>query len=178
VKHEEAKQYSHGLFGSLAMWLPEKIISGGQTGADVGGLVGAERCGIPTGGCAPRGYKTENGPQPILQSRFGLVAHPSPHYADRTRENVIKSNAVVVFATRSDSVGTKLTIDLCDKHQKPWCLLDPEGLNVITELQAFIEQTKPKVLNIAGNRESVSPGIAKRVAAIIELAFTADNDQH
>lgn len=126
------------------MWMPEKIISGGQTGADVGGLVGAERCGIPTGGCAPRGYKTESGPQPILQSRFGLVAHPSPHYADRTRENIVKADAVIIFATQTDSVGTRLTIELCDKHQKPWCLLDPDEANVVAEFQMFINRQSLK----------------------------------
>ena len=73
------------------MWRPEKIISGGQTGADIGGLVGAERCAIATGGCAPRNYRTENGPQVILKSRFGLIAHPSPNYRDRTQENVSKA---------------------------------------------------------------------------------------
>lgn len=157
------------------MWMPEKIISGGQTGADVGGLVGAERCGIPTGGCAPRGYKTESGPQPILQSRFGLVAHPSPHYADRTRENIVKADAVIIFATQTDSVGTRLTIELCDKHQKPWCLLDPDEANVVAEFQMFINRTKPKMLNVAGNRESVSLGIARRVATIVAQTFAVNN---
>jgi hypothetical protein len=37
----------------------ERVISGGQTGADQGGLRAARACGIPTGGWAPRGWLTE-----------------------------------------------------------------------------------------------------------------------
>ena len=35
-----------------------KIISSGQTGADLGGLWGARDAGFPTGGFAPKGYLT------------------------------------------------------------------------------------------------------------------------
>lgn len=36
-----------------------KIISGGQTGADMGGLEAAREYGFPTGGYAPKGWMTE-----------------------------------------------------------------------------------------------------------------------
>ncbi len=44
----------------------ECCISGGQSGADFGGLLAAKRCGIPTGGKIPKGFLTENGPKPEL----------------------------------------------------------------------------------------------------------------
>ena len=53
------------------MW-PKKIISGGQTGADLGALVGARRVGIETGGTAPKGFRTDRGLQPVLR-QYGLV---------------------------------------------------------------------------------------------------------
>ena len=49
-----------------------KIISGGQTGADLGGLEGARDAGIETGGWAPAGYRTEIGDQEELLKGFGL----------------------------------------------------------------------------------------------------------
>ena len=52
---------------------PEKIISGGQTGADMGALLAARELGIPTGGVAPKGWLTENGPQEELLRNFGLI---------------------------------------------------------------------------------------------------------
>jgi len=41
--------------------LPEKVISGGQTGADQAGLVAAARFAIPTGGWMPHGFETAEG---------------------------------------------------------------------------------------------------------------------
>ena len=43
-----------------------KIISGGQTGVDQAALRAAKACGIPTGGWAPKGWRTEDGPAPWL----------------------------------------------------------------------------------------------------------------
>lgn len=63
--------------------LVEKIISGGQTGADRGGLEAARTLGIPTGGTAPRGYLTETGPDESLRE-FGLTESKSSAYVVRT----------------------------------------------------------------------------------------------
>lgn len=152
---------------------PKKIISGGQTGADMGGLVGAESAGIPTGGTAPRDYQTEKGPQPkVLLERFGLMAHPSTHYNDRTLDNVKNADATLIFATHPESDGTQFTIECCEKENKPYCLVDPHAKTVEHVVTAFLAQVKAGVLNIAGNRESISPGIYARVATIIKNVFT------
>lgn len=44
-------------------WRIDKIVSGGQSGADIAGLIIAERLGIPSTGMWPKGYKMrfENG---------------------------------------------------------------------------------------------------------------------
>ena len=39
----------------------KKIISGGQSGADLAGLKAAIKLGIETGGFIPKNYRTENG---------------------------------------------------------------------------------------------------------------------
>ncbi len=44
----------------------DRVISGGQTGADQAALRAARAAGIPTGGWAPLGWKTEEGPAPRL----------------------------------------------------------------------------------------------------------------
>jgi hypothetical protein len=53
----------------------EGVISGGQTGADQGGLRAARACGIPTWGWAPRDWLTEAGPAPWLEE-WGLAECP------------------------------------------------------------------------------------------------------
>jgi hypothetical protein len=97
------------------------IISGGQTGADWGGLLAAADVGIATGGLAPKSYLTELGANPELV-KFGLLESDSDDYEIRTIHNVLTADATVIFADYTNSDGTKLTIDSCIKHQKP--LLD------------------------------------------------------
>ena len=50
-----------------------KIISGGQTGADMGALLAARDLGMESGGVAPKGWRTEDGPQETLLLSFGLI---------------------------------------------------------------------------------------------------------
>jgi hypothetical protein len=156
------------------MHRPIKIISGGQTGADIGGLVGAKRVGISTGGTAPREFKTEVGSKPEELKAFGLIPHSSPNYKDRTRENVLNSNATLIIATDPGSDGTKLTIKYCEELGKPYLMIDPND-DCINQVRNFIESVTPSILNIAGNRESKSKGLAARTAAIIETTFSRKN---
>lgn len=148
----------------------KKIISGGQTGADIGALVGAKKSGLKTGGIAPKGWKTEKGPQPVLRD-YGLIESHKTGYRDRTLDNVLNSDATIIFSTNPSSAGTKLTIKFCKAQNKPHLLIDPYGKDVINLLKDFISTYKPSVLNCAGNRESKSPGISKKTASLIEAVF-------
>ena len=134
-----------------------KIISGGQTGADQGGLEAARELGLETGGFAPKSWTTEDGPQEVLLTGYGLVECSVNGYPARTRLNAINSDATIVFGN-VNSRGTSLTVTLCSKMHKP-CLINPSKSDLIQ----FIKTTKPVVLNIAGNRESKNSGIQKKV---------------
>ena len=133
------------------------IISGGQSGADLGGLLAAEVLGIKTGGEAPLGFRTERGRQMILQSRYGLHEGQSHGYAFRTMNNVINSDATLIVATDFNSKGTVQTYNYCSQFNKPVFLLPAYALDFRGPLREFVQSIE--VLNVAGNRESVSPGI-------------------
>ena len=148
----------------------KKIISGGQTGSDIGGLVGARRAGIATGGVAPKGWLTEKGPMPVLAS-YGLIEHVSSEYHARTIANIKRSDATIIFSKDLNSPGTIATIKALNLHNKSYIVLDPFSDNAIHAVSNFIAKHDPTILNIAGNRESVSPGINKKVAQIIERVF-------
>jgi hypothetical protein len=130
----------------------ERIISGGQTGADRAGLDAARDLGIATGGWAPKGYRTENGPDESLAG-FGLKEHDSFGYQARTLANVLEADGTVVFGL-TDSVGSRLTIGMCTRHSKP-CLLNP----TTSGLQHWLDHWRIKTLNVAGNRASVNPSV-------------------
>lgn len=135
----------------------EKIISGGQTGADQGGLEAARKLGLKTGGTAPLGWKTETGPQPELLSGYGLRECTVPGYPARTRWNILSSDATVIFGIISEP-GSKLTCDLCRKLKKPWAV-NPNKLDLL----CLLAWHNVRVLNVAGNRESKNPSIQERV---------------
>jgi hypothetical protein len=148
-----------------------KVISGGQTGADIGGIVGARRVGIATGGFAPKGWKTEKGPKPELAD-YGLVEHESTDYAARTVANVNLADATLIFSRNVNSPGTRKTLSAAIHHNKPHLCLDPGDINAEKEVHEFLEKHHPVILNIAGNRESQSPGISKQVARLIERVLS------
>jgi hypothetical protein len=64
-------------------WMPllDKIVSGGQTGADRAALDWAIENGIPHGGWCPKGRLAEDGPIP---ARYNLTETPSSNYPKLT----------------------------------------------------------------------------------------------
>src|SRR2546422_5370938 len=88
--------------------LLRKIISGGQTGADMGALVSARELRIESGGVAPKGWLTEIGPQEALLRSFGLLECEEDGYPARTRRNVIDSDGTLVIGPRSEEHTSEL----------------------------------------------------------------------
>jgi hypothetical protein len=142
----------------------KKIISGGQTGIDRMGLEVARDLGLETGGTAPIGFMTENGPDLKLRDVFGLREitpeeneqyiylfnrNLKDRYTGRTCTNVRESNGTVIFASNKNSSGTKLTKDVCEYYMHPY-VINPN----IDRLKKFITENNIEVLNVAGNRGS------------------------
>lgn len=133
-----------------------RIISGGQMGADLGGLFAAKENGIETGGFAPKGWQTVAGPQPELLKTFGLV-EGKPGYPWRTRANIELANITIICASSFTSAGTAMTIRLCEKLRKPYVRISVSDLSKIDELARDITAKMKKSLytsiNVAGNRD-------------------------
>jgi len=147
-----------------------KVISGGQTGADRAGLDAAAALGLPTGGQAPAGFWTESGADPSLE-RLGLAAGGSPEF--RTERNVLDADATVIFCLRAPAAGSELTRALTLRHRKPAIVLDPWAPDAARALVEFLRAQAPTVLNVAGDRESQSPGIYRRVRELLATVLAA-----
>jgi putative molybdenum carrier protein len=141
-----------------------KVISGGQTGADRAGLEAAAALGLPTGGQAPAGFRTEAGADPALKG-FGLTAGGLPD--SRTERNVVDADATAIFARRTLGPGSELTRTVALKHRKPVVVLDPWAPDAARTLAEFLQVHAPRVLNVAGDRESQAPGIYQRVRELM-----------
>jgi hypothetical protein len=143
-----------------------KVISGGQTGCDLGALCAAHDIGLNTGGYACSGYLNENGYKDVrLQKRLGLI-DKTYSYKRRTQANIEISDATLVIAKVLNSPGTALMLKLAGQYNKPLFVFgmtykqDEYNLakNSLIEWLLF---GKYDILNIGGNRESVAPGIQK-----------------
>jgi hypothetical protein len=153
---------------------PAKIVSGGQTGADLGGLRAGEALGIATGGAMPKGFRTEAGPRPDYAERFGLCETSSRSYRSRTRQNVSESDGTVIFSGPSLVGGSRFTRHLCDELGKPCLLLAfPPSEDQQKLFADWLASHQVQALNVAGNRESKSPGIEEFVFQFLVSALRA-----
>jgi len=100
-----------------------RVISGGQTGADQAGLRAARSAGIPTGGTAPKGWETEDGPAPWL-AEWGLVECNRPGYPARTEANVRAADATIIFGDVTGK-GTALTVEWCKRTNRTFLIVEP-----------------------------------------------------
>mgnify|MGYP003144707306 CR=1 FL=1 len=141
----------------------QKVISGGQTGADQGGLIAGRKLGLETGGTAPPGWKTERGSEQSRLERFGLIeGEPDKRiYPKRTKANVLKSDGTLLVG-KVKSPGSRLTIRLAKENNKPY-IKNPSPM----KLQEWLIENKIRVLNVAGNRESKNKGITLRTQHLI-----------
>ena len=145
----------------------EQVISGGQTGADRAALLAAEDLQIPTGGWMPQGFRAADGCHPGFAIRFAMREHPSPLYPPRTRANILAACGTLCLEGVTHSRGVTLTRNLAAKARKPLLRVaftpDPQGTiqaNLpASEVIAWIDSLKIRVLNVAGNEESRAPGI-------------------
>ena len=100
----------------------ERVISGGQTGADRAGLAAAKAAGIATGGWMPKGFRALDGPHAEFAAIYGIQEHTSDRYPPRTALNVKESDATLRFATDCNSPGEVLTLQMCKRYGKPQTL--------------------------------------------------------
>jgi len=148
----------------------EKIVSGGQTGADRAGLDVAIWHEFPYGGWCPKGRRAEDGPIP---DTYQLTESPSANYLQRTEWNVRDSDGTVIF-TMSQKLtgGSKRTSDFANKLGKPWIHLFP-GCSYRPEkdLIRFVEDNQIRVLNVAGSRGSKEPDLHGWVKRMLTDSF-------
>jgi len=154
----------------------EKIISGGQTGADQAGWRAAKIVGLATGGWMPKGFKTEAGNRPDFAVLYGAREHPSPEYPPRTELNAGESDGTIWFSFPSNqsgnSAGFRCTHRALKRYEKPYQIVgDPSSTVTKREVRDWVIANNIRVLNIAGNRESKAPGIGEAVERYLLALF-------
>jgi hypothetical protein len=151
----------------------QRIISGGQTGADRGGLTAAINLGIPHGGWCPKGRRAEDGKVP---ARYQLQETGSSSYQARTKRNVLEADGTVIFTRGKLAGGSLLTARVAREAAKPCLHLDLKHLGAnphaaVTHFRTWLTANAVRTLNVAGSRESKAHGMQAAVAKFLQLAL-------
>jgi len=151
-----------------------EIISGGQTGADQGGLLAAQDLGIPTGG-------TATGMADGERSTGSIVAQLRPRRVYRvglfsTHKNVLHADGTLLVG-QYRSGGSGFTARIAREAGKPlFHLAYVPNLGIVPnermeEFRYWLERYNIHILNVAGNRESNSPGIQELTRSFLLAAL-------
>ena len=149
----------------------QKIVSGGQTGADRAALDFAIEHGLPHGGWCPQGRMAEDGE---IDWRYRLKETPSPSYVERTEWNVRDSDGTIILSIAKNlGGGSQLTVQFAMNHKKPYLHLSKsmDGDSAAVKLRQFLEQNQIKILNVAGPRSSTEPAVEEFVKSVLAAAL-------
>ena len=145
--------------------LPEMIITGGQSGADLGALRAGITLGfipgVSLGGYMPKGFRTEYGDRVWMKARYGCQEHSSRDYQPRTRANVQWADQTLIFGN-VESPSSQLTLHACQDAKKPYWVNPPRDI---------LESLGWGIVNVAGNRESGNRGIEAYVHWYLSVAW-------
>lgn len=135
----------------------------------------AMELGIGTGGWCPQGRRAEDGVVPAKYST--LEETESRQFAVRTARNIRDSEATLIINEGPLSGGTAMTYHSIGYQLKKRFLVQldspaPNGTGEwAPEVREWLTRVGPKVLNIAGPRESKCPGIGARAAVLLREAL-------
>ena len=149
--------------------LVKKIITGGQTGVDRAALDAAVEFGLKIGGWCPRGRKAEDG---VISSRYPLQETPSDRPSQRTEWNVRDSDGTLVLTLKKPTGGTAFTIRAAHRLNKPCLTLNLADHPTPDTVSSWVQETPIRVLNVAGPRESSSPGIYAQAFRFLRGVFS------
>lgn len=143
----------------------ERIVSGGQTGADRAALDWAIAHGIAHDGWCPRGRRAEDG---RIAARYALKETPSREYDQRTRWNVRDSDGTLIISRAAQlSGGSAYTARCAERFGKPWLHVHPGGPSA-GQVSQFLERHRIRTLNVAGPRATGDPDIYGYVLTVLE----------
>jgi hypothetical protein len=157
--------------GTDMSFVIEKIISGGQTGADQAALDIAIEMGIPHGGWVPKGRKTEEG---ALPDKYQLEELATEAYEDRTEKNVLESDGTLILSHGELTGGSALTKRLAKQHNRPWKHVDLNEMSSFAaamKIIAWVTENKIQVLNVAGPPASKDPEIYEATKRILKAVY-------
>jgi hypothetical protein len=140
----------------------EKMISGGETGANQAGWRAAKAFGVAAGGWMRQGFLTADGRHPEFADQYGATEWPTDSESARIEQNVQDSDATIWFGRTTNS-SAHATAAACLAFGKPYMPVYPGAAFEPSHVATWIIENAIKTLNVAGNHEYEEPGIGEKV---------------
>jgi RimJ/RimL family protein N-acetyltransferase len=173
-KDYRGKQQAEASRVMAEMPLISQVRSGGQTGADRGGLDAAREAGVAICGWCPPGGLAEDFPEaPGLMKLYPeLREGHAPGYVERTAWNVRDAHATLIVSPGGlePLSGTEMTKIFAERFGRPVLVL--EGDNIEDDAATALGWLRGLdmlglTLNVAGPRESKMPGTYLKTKDIV-----------
>ena len=162
---------------SLPDWLPNTVVSGGQTGVDRAALDWACNHRIPHGGWCPQGRRASDG---ALSLKYQLRETESAGYRQRTKLNVQDSDATLIFNVGGLDGGSLQTLLFAERMAKPHLVIQLDQ-GIPDELAARITEWliagRFNTLNVAGPREEKRPGIYALTRSMLDRCTASPEEK-
>ena len=152
----------------------QKIISGGQTGVDRAALDSALNHNIEIGGWCPAGRKSEDG---YIPDKYLLQETKTEGYYKRTLLNIKNSDGTLILNFGELEGGTLLTKNLCEKHNKPYILVQLEQ-NCLDDIVGWVIENSVVTLNVAGPRGSKDENIYPLTYELMNKLLTNNTNKN
>jgi hypothetical protein len=140
----------------------ERIISGGESGANQAAWRAARAFGVASGGWMHKGFLTDDGCRPEFAEQFAAADLPTDAEPARAEQNVWNSDATLWFGATTTSVA-HATVQACQKFARPCLPVYPEAAFEPSHVATWIVENRVRTLNVAGNCENDEPGIGDHV---------------
>jgi hypothetical protein len=148
-----------------------RVISGGQTGADRAALDVALELDIPHGGYVPAGRRAEDG---RIAECYRVTELETDSYDERTRRNVAESDGTLIVSIGPLTGGSATTRRFTRRLDKPLLHVDLAATaqaEAAQRIRQWLADFEVRVLNVAGPRESTTPGIHEAVRLLLREAL-------
>lgn len=150
----------------------QRIVSGGQTGADRAALDFAKEVGIPHDGRILRGRLSEADPPPVGSRQLKETdVFRSPAGTER---NVIDSDATLIISHGPLTGGPLRTKTLADRHKRPCLHIDLTETNhfqAARKIFNWVVENRILTLFVAGPRASEDPQIYRDTQKVLKAFY-------
>lgn len=162
---------------SLPDWLPNAVVSGGQTGVDRAALDWACNHRIPHGGWCPQGRRASDGP---LSVKYQLRETESAGYRQRTKLNVQDSDATLILNVGALDGGSLQTLQFAERMGKPHLVVQLDQFVPVEpadRITAWLIAGQINTLNVAGPREEKRPGIYALALSVLDRCMASPEEK-